>query len=190
MTISNEPDTTLDPAQKSPEARRDAILKMTRARTKTARSSIVILAVMGLVLLAGTIIVGWYVTHFDVGSVLGIISGLIGAGLGLRAILDYRVKSYRVIASEDFSEAEALAWMQEEQAVNERFSRQWNESGKYIVGVVAGVLMVLFAFNRALSFTWMALLIAGSVFLLGIAVLGLVPPRWVNKDSNKDQRLE
>jgi len=124
--------------------RRETILQLRDAQSKTAHWSAIFLFFLGLGFLAGTIFLWYRQYRMSLMSSLGIVAGLVVAGIGFRIVHSNKVKSFTKILSDDFSDGDILAWIQEHETINRRFLDQWRRWRQYIFFLLFVLFLLLF----------------------------------------------
>jgi len=158
----------------NPEERRKAVVEFLDAQQRTSRQSAIVILVFGIVALAATVFFWHNQSHRSLMSSLGIVGGVLVAGLGFRFLQLNRVKSYHKLFSDDFSDEDILAWLKEHEEVNRRFVERWNGWGKYLVFVVGGAWIIMLSIDATKELASSALFSALTVLFLGLAIFVIV----------------
>lgn len=154
----------------SVEDRRALIIQMRNKPTKDATKNVFSIVIIGLLFFAGTIL--FWVNEFKLSTTsnLGVVSGVVLATLAFRYTQSNRITSRDKLLSNDFTDADVLAYFEEHERINQKALKQWNTRGKYVVYIFFGTLILLLNIRFTFQFSIMVLFSGVSVFLCGLAV--------------------
>ena len=163
----------------TPEQRRKVVTNLVQARVKTGRRSLATLTIVAIVSFLGALQLWLGSYQMSLASTLGGVSGVILAGLGIKTLIGYKVETFTKIASGDISDDDALAWFEEEEAVNQRFMSQWQTHGRYLVLAAVSALALLFAIPSTAAFAMMVLASGFTLFLCVLLLFPVTKSRWL-----------
>jgi len=168
----------------SPEQRRAEVVQLLHAQVRHAQRSALSIGIVGLLILVIAIYFWFGEYHVSPMSSLGIIGGVILAALGFWYMNANSIRSRQKILSNNFTDADVLDYFREHETINQRTAVWWNKGGKFVLGLSSIILAGLTFYRPTAPFGAMMLLVALSVFFMGLAIIIYVQKTTFDRNSD------